>query len=105
MAITMTATPSSGVATKTAFRIDVSGVTSLGTFDANATPRQPEIKYYFEFSEGGTIKGTSYRWVPDASTGKHSWQNIILPDAGTYTISLKKHSDDTTVSSISVVVS
>lgn len=106
MAITLAVTPSSGTGTKTAFRFDVTGLPANDTtsFDSTKSPVQPEIRYYFEFSEGGIPKGTSYQFAPDVSTGKHSWQGVIMPDPGTYTISLKKVSGNTTLASANFTV-
>jgi hypothetical protein len=107
MAVVVTATPSSGVAVKTAFRIDASGLADVDitTYSSGVQNSEDEITYYFEMSEGGTRKGRSHAFAPDSSTGKHSWQNIICPDAGTYVFSVKKTSNNQTMGSTSVTIS
>lgn len=116
MAVTVTATPSSGTATQTVFRIDAAGLSDTDTsnYDAGDIPTEPGFRYYFEMSEGGTIKGRSAIAQPDSADGNLTWFNVITPDAGDYTFSVKRcatatatspSASDTTVGSVGVTIS
>src|SRR5512135_881639 len=106
MAVTVTATPTSGYDVTSTFRVDVTGLddTDASSFNANNTPRETIYTYYILFSEDGTIKGKSHLFTP-SQDGKHTWNNVTIPDAGTYVFSVVRDSDDATVGSTSVVVS
>jgi|SRR6185295_15861582 len=107
MAISITATPSSGAATKTAFRIAVTGLddTNFASYNASNIPTEPAFTYYMQFSEGGLIKGRSHVFTPGQLTGTHLWDNVILPDAGTYTFSVHLASSGATLASVGVTAS
>lgn len=114
MAIAITVTPSTGTAATTFHHVEVSGLddTDFSTYDstpdANSTePYRAEVSltYYFQFSEGGLIKGRSHVFTPDSSTGKAVWDSVMFPDAGTYTVSVHRSTTGATLKSTSVVVS
>ena len=103
MAVTVTATPTSGVATKTAFRVSVTGLAAndTATYSSGVANSEAEIRYYFEMSEGGTVKGTSHRFTPNPASGGHTWDNIIAPDSGTYVFTVKRVSNGASMGSTS----
>ena len=109
MAASVTATPSSGTATKTAFRIDALGIedTNFSTYDSTPTPpafAETAYTYTIIGHEGGNVKLRSQVFTPDSSTGKHSWQGVIVPDAGSWTFAVVRN-DGATVCSVGVTVS
>ena len=107
MAVAITVTPSSGTAVVTTFHVEVSGLddTDFSTYNASNIPAESALTYYFQFSEGGLIKGRSHVFTPDSSTGKAYWDSVTLPDAGTYTFSVHRASTGATLKSIGVVAS
>ena len=114
MAIAITVTPSTGTAAKTFHHVEVSGLddTDFSTYDStpdadSTEPYRAEVtfKYYFQFSEGGLIKGRSHVFTPDSSTGKGVWDSVMFPDAGTYTVSVHNAGTGATLKSVGVTVS
>ena len=107
MAAALAITPASGsvTATVSACRIDVSGAdqNDLTAYDANAYPTAPEIRYYITAEEGGVEKGRSHVFSPNG--GKHEWNGYIFPYAGSWTMHLRKVSDDSSVANLAVTVS
>src|SRR5258706_13458938 len=106
MAITLTVTPSAGTATKTSHHVEVAGLddTDFSTYNASNIPTESALTYYFQFSEGGLIKGRSHVFTPDSSTGKGVWDSVMFPDAGTYTVSVHRASTGATLKSVGVTV-
>lgn len=107
MAITLTVTPSSGTAVVTTFHVEVAGLddTDFSSYNASNIPTETALTYYFQFSEGGLIKGRSHTFTPDSSTGKHVWDSITVPDAGSYTFTVHRASTGATLKSTGVTVS
>lgn len=107
MAAALAITPASGsvTATVSACRIDVTGAeqNDLTAYDADAYPTAPEIRYYITAEEGGVEKGRSHVFSPNG--GKHSYDNYIFPYAGSWTLHLRKVSDDSSVANLAVTVS
>lgn len=105
MAIAITVTPSSGTAVLTTFSVVATGLddTNFSSYNASTVPTEPQLTYYFQFSEGGLIKGRSHVFAPDSATGRAVWDAITLPDAGTYTFSVHNSATGATLSSIGVV--
>jgi len=106
MAIAITVTPSAGTATQTFHHVEATGLddTDFSTYDANDVPTESVFTYYFQFSEGGLIKGRSHVFTP-SSDGKAVWDSVIFPDAGTYTVSVHNASSGATLESVGVTVS
>lgn len=92
MSVAIAAVPTSGTAVITAFRIEVTGAedTDISTYDEEDTPAEAAFVYYIEMSESSVVKGTSHRFTVDSENGNHVWDNVIVPDAGTYTFTLRK---------------
>lgn len=107
MAAALTITPASGsvVATSSACRIDVSGADGNDStaYDADLYPTSPEIRYYITAELGGVEMGRSHVFAPNG--GAHTWDNYIFPEAGSWTLRLKKVSDDSDVATLAVTVS
>lgn len=111
MAIAITVTPSSGTAVVSTFHVEASGLddTDFSTYDStpDVAPYKAEtdFTYYFQFSEGGLVKGRSHVFGPDSSTGKAVWDSVTVPDAGSYTFSVHRASTGATLKSVGVTVS
>ena len=107
MAIAISVTPSSGTAVKSTFSVVVTGLddTDLTSYNASNSPAETALTYYFQFSEGGLIKGRSHVFTPDSSTGRHVWDSVTVPDAGTYTFSVHRATTGATLKSVGVTVS
>lgn len=107
MAAALAITPASGsiTATVSACRINVTGAdgNDATAYDADAYPTSPEIRYYIITELGGEEKGRSHVFAPNG--GKHEWNNYIFPEAGSWTLRLKKVSDDSDAATLSVTVS
>ena len=107
MAIAIAVTPSSGTAVVTTFHVEASGLddTNFSSYNASNVPTEPQLTYYFQFSEGGLVKGRSHVFSSDSSTGKAYWDSVIVPDAGSYTFSVHNASTGATLKSVGVTVS
>lgn len=107
MAAALAITPASGsiTATVSACRIDVTGAdqNDLTAYDADAYPTAPEIRYYITTEESSTEYGRSHVFSPNG--GKHQWNGYIFPHAGSWTLHLRKVSDDSSVANTAVTVS
>ena len=107
MAAALAITPASGsvVATVSACRVDVSGAdgNDLTAYDADAYPTSPEIRYYITTELGGEEKGRSHVFAPNG--GAHQWFGYIFPESGSWTLHLRKVSDDSSVANLAVTVS
>lgn len=110
MAISISVTPSAGTAATTFHHVEAAGLddTDFSTYDStpDVAPYKAEadLTYYFQFSEGGLIKGRSHVFTPDSSTGKAVWDSVMFPDAGTYTVSVHRSSTGATLKSVGVTV-
>lgn len=106
MAAALAITPASGSITAkvSACRVDVSGAdgNDLTAYDANAYPTAPEIRYYITAEESSTEYGRSHVFAPNG--GAHQWDNYIFPHAGSWTMHLRKVSDDSSVANLAVTV-
>jgi len=100
-------TPASGsvVATVSACRIDVTGADQNDdtAYDADQYPASPEIRYYIISELDGAEKGRSHVFSPNG--GKHSYDNYIFPEAGSWTLRLKNAATDADVATLAVTVS
>lgn len=92
MAAALAATPASGSITSvvSAVRVDLTG-------------GDPTVAAYIQ-STDGTITLRSPAFQP-SSDGKYSWFNVIFPNSGTWTTTLRKSSDDTQLATLSLTVS
>jgi hypothetical protein len=85
----ITVTPASGRARMSVLRIDVTGLadTDFSSYDAGTNPAEPEIRYYIEATLGGTRYLKSHEFTP-SQAGAHSWNSIVVPEAGTWTFNV-----------------
>lgn len=107
MAAAMTVTPASGsiTATKDVCKINVTGADNNDTaaYDANKYPTSPEIRYYIAFTKGGVELGRSYVFAP-ATGGTHEFDNYTFPSSGSWTATLRKSSNDSSVATLAITV-
>ena len=105
---TLAVVPASGsvVSVQSAVRVTVSGadVNDTTTYDTTKYPTETPFVYYFRLAQAGQDNLESHRFSVSAD-GDAWWDNVILPAAGTWTLSLRDASDDSEVVSTSVVVS
>lgn len=101
-------TPASGsiTAKHTACRVDVTGATvnDAGTFDPLQYPTEDLITYYLSFERTGSDTGRSQRFQV-AQDGSFTFNSYIFPDAGSWTVHLRKDADDSSVANLAVTVS
>jgi hypothetical protein len=71
--------------------------------DANDYPTAPAVTYYFKFAKSGQDDLISPVFTP-ASDGKAEWNGVILPAAGTWTLTANFTEDDSVYDTASVVV-
>lgn len=107
MPAALTITPASGsiTAAKDICVVSVTGATANDdtAFSVNTYPRSPAINYYIAFTKGGTEYGRSYIFSP-APDGTHAFTNYIFPSSGSWTATLRKSSNDSSVATLSVTV-
>ncbi len=91
------------VATTTAVHIEATGLTVNETQDAEGisaeTPPDP-ITYYISAEKSGTDSLVSVRFQGEEFT----WDNVIFPDDGSWTVHVRKDSDDSSVANVAVTV-
>lgn len=112
MVAAVAVTPASGsvIATTTACRVTCTGVPAndasayAAPTDAYDYPTEPAILYYFRFAKSGADSLISPVFTP-ASDGTAEWNDVIVPAAGTWTLTIRKDADDSQVATASVVVS
>ena len=75
-----------------------------GSYDPLLYPTSPEIRYYLTFEKAGADTGKSQVFSP-AADGTFEFNSYIFPEAGTWTVHLRKVSDDSSVANLSVTVS
>ena len=75
-----------------------------GSYNAALYPTSPEIRYYLSFGRAGSDTGKSQVFSP-ASDGTFEFNGYVFPDAGSWTIHLRKESDDSSVANLVVTVS
>lgn len=71
--------------------------------DISKYPVDPQITYYFEATASGQDALKSHEFAPNG--GAHQWFDVIFPAAGSWTVALRKVSDDSSVATASVTVS
>jgi len=103
---TLAIVPASGAitATKTVCRVTVAAAPTndSAAFDPLKYPTEPAIVYYIDFTKSAVVYGKSYLFTPNG--GAHVFNNYIFPSAGSWTVALKKASDNSTVATLSVTV-
>lgn len=107
MSAAIVVTPASGSITHlaTVVRVTCTEVPNNDTtaFDANIYPTEPQISYYFKFS----LAGQNSLISPIFSTnpgGTAEWNGVILPAAGSWTLTANDASDDSVAATASVTV-
>jgi hypothetical protein len=106
MAITLTPTVASPTAKVSAVGVDVAGASSndIAAYNASSYPSEAEIRCYIAFIKGGVELGRSYVFSVSAD-GKHRFNNYIFPSSGSWTMSLRKASDNTVLATQAITVS
>jgi len=103
---TIAITPAAPIAVTSACRVDVTDapVNDATAYDASKYPSEPAILYYLSFERTGSDTGKSQAFQP-AADGSFTFNSYIFPDAGSWTVHLRKVSDDSSVAQTSVTVS
>lgn len=105
MSVAVTAVPASGTH-KDVFRFDITGAAKndSGAADLTKYPVQAELRYYVAYEKGGTEYGRSqvFGVTPD---GAFQIYDYIFPSTGSWTVNLRKVSDDSSVATASVTIS
>lgn len=106
MAAAIAAVPTSGTHLSTVFQVNITGASANTTtgYDATKYPGEPAIVYYAQFASTGHPTLKSHLFSTNAD-GKAEWQDVIIPEAGTYTLTLHDNADGSTIATSSVVVS
>ena len=106
MSVAIDITPDAPVATVSACRVNVTGadVSDLSAYDANKYPTAPEIRYYLSFEKAGADTGRSQVFSP-AHDGSFEFNSYVFPEAGSWTVHLRKESDDSSAANLAVTVS
>lgn len=108
MSAALAITPASGsiVAKSTACRVNVTGadVSDMSLYDAEVYPTAPGIRYYLSFEKSGSDSGKSQVFEV-AADGSFEFNSYIFPSDGSWTLHLRKASDNSSVVSIGVTVS
>lgn len=113
MAVVVSVTPTSGVARMSVLRVNVTGLASNDTTAYDSTPdpsvalgglTEPELRYYFKAVLAGSETLRSHTFSP-SQDGKHEWNSVVIPAAGTWTITVNKVADDSAVGTTSFVAS
>ena len=107
MAIEITATPPDGeiIATVSAVRFDITGANDNDptTFDADNIPSMDPIPFRVVASKTGIDDLVSHEFNVSAD-GEHTWDNVIFPDDGDWTVDLVDQRDDSVAATITVTV-
>jgi hypothetical protein len=108
MPVAIAITPASGsvIEKHTACRVDVTGadVNDAASFDPTQYPTEDLITYYLSFERTGSDTGRSQLFQV-AADGGFTFNSYIFPDAGSWTVHLRKASDDSSVANLAVTVS
>ena len=108
MTAAVAVTPASGSITHlvTACRITCTGAdnnTATGYSTSNY-PESPQVTYYFKWAKTGSDSLKSPVFSTN-SAGTAEWNDVIIPAAGSWTLTLNKASDDTVAATTAVTVS
>lgn len=108
MSIAVASSPASGEieSTVTACTLSVSGASSntLTGYDDGNYPASPEVVYYLSAEATGEDDLVSPRFSVSAD-GTFDWYDVIFPAAGSWTLHLRKDSDDSSVANTALTVS
>jgi len=101
MAAALSIVPASGAITakESACRVSVTGA------DSNRPPDLTggEFTYRIRARLAGQDDLVSHAFAPNAE-GKHEWDNVIFPAAGSWTLTLRDTADDSQEATLSVTV-
>lgn len=104
---TVTTTPASGSITAkvTAVRVTCATVPSNDTseYDIEDVPTEPELNYYFRFRLAGFDDLVSPVWSTNVG-GTAEWNDVILPGAGSWALTVRDASDDSQVATATITV-
>lgn len=107
MAIAITATPPTGevIATVSAVRFDITGANDNDptTFDSGNIPSMDPIPFRVIAEKSDWLDLISHEFNVSAD-GEHTWDNVIFPDDGTWSVKLIDQRDDSTAATLSLVV-
>jgi hypothetical protein len=106
MSVAVACVPAAPIHITSACRVNVTGATQhdAGAYDPAKYPTEPAITYYLSFEEGGKSYGKSQRFQV-AQDGGFEFNSYIFPHAGSWTIHLRKDSDDSSAANVAVTVS
>lgn len=108
MSAAITVTPSSGTAEMTVFYPKVTGLDAndATAYDNTKYPSEPELTYYVRATATGeaTLKSVTFAPNPDGTAAPvpEGW---VLSNNATWTFSVRKTSDDSSVATVDVVAS
>jgi hypothetical protein len=106
MSVAITVVPAAPIHVTSACRINVTGATVADStaYDKDKYPTMPDILYYLSFEVGGKSQGKSQVFGV-AADGTFEFNSYIFPTAGSWTVHLRKVSDDSSVANQAVTVS
>lgn len=105
MAIELTPSVAAPRATIDAVRVDITGVsTNDGASDTDEYPVQAELRAYLAFFLAGDELGRSYVFTV-GQDGTHEFNNYIFPEAGSWTMSLRRVDTDAVLKDQAITVS
>ena len=104
---TVTTTPASGSITHlvTAVRVTCDSLANndATAYDNTIYPTEPQISYYFKFALSGHDDLVSPIFSTNVD-GTAEWNDVLLPAAGTWTLTANDASDDSVAATASVIV-
>jgi hypothetical protein len=107
MAIEITATPPDGevIATVSAVRFDITGANDNDptTFDTDNIPSMDPIPFRVIASKAGIDDLVSHEFNVSAD-GEHTWDNVVFPDDGEWTVDLVDQRDDSVAATLALTV-
>lgn len=98
--------PAAPKAIVSACRVNVTAApvnTTVG-YDPTKYPTEPALLYYLSFEKAGADTGKSQVFQP-AADGGFEFNSYIFPEAGSWTVHLRKVVDDSSVANLAVTVS
>lgn len=108
MSVTITPTPASGSITHgiDAVNIAIAGAPANDTsaYGTAVYPTEPAITYIIRARLAGQDDLVSEVFTPAAAGGTYTWLDLIFPAAGTWTVTLRKTSNDSQSATANVVV-
>lgn len=107
MTVAITIVPASGSvkAKISACRVHVTGAndTDPTTYDTAELPREDAIPFRFVATKAGVDDLVSHEFNVSAS-GEHTWDNVLFPATGTWSLKLVDQRNDSTAATLSVSV-